>query len=310
MAAPLRYGGETRGLLLLVNDEVYDESHFRLFNAIAKQVTLALNNSDLYEIQANYALHLEDMVAERTVELQSAQQMLVRSEKLASIGRLSASIAHEINNPLFPLKINLEDMLEDIEDGQAIRTEDVQRTLESVERIRRIVNRLLEFTGKRQSEGADAQPLDLNNVLQSILTLNTKFFEQEGLSIETTLTPLPQIHGNKDQLEQVFMNLVLNAKAAMDSGGILRVSTSHDETHVMVKMVDDGHGIPEDMVENIFEPFVSTRPDGTGLGLFISFGIVQNHNGQILVDSTVDAGTTFTIKLPISSSPEPTPPLN
>ncbi|MDX1995808.1 MAG: response regulator [bacterium] len=301
MVTPLQYAGSTYGLLMMVNDQPYDESHLRLFKGISRQATLALRNAELYAIQANYAMHLEDMVAERTRELQSAQQMLIRAEKLASVGRLAASIAHEINNPLMPIQINLEHMMEDIRDGYAIDAEAIERTLESVGRIRRIVNRLLEFTGKRQMGSSDLQPFDLNKLIENIISLNLKFFEQEGMKIKPTLNPLPQVYGNKDQLEQVLMNLTLNAKAAMTKGGILEIRTHSEAQEVVVEVKDTGCGISPDMIDTIFEPFVSTKEEGTGLGLFISFGIIQNHNGSINVQSEVGKGTTFTLRLPVSS---------
>lgn len=302
MIAPLQYAGSTLGALIIVHDQAYDENHLRLFNGIGKQATLALRNAELYAIQANYAQHLEDMVAERTAELQSAQQMLIRSEKLASVGRLAASVAHEINNPLLPIQINLEHMLEDIRFGDPINAEDIERTLESVERIRGIVNRLLEFTGKRQTNGTDLQPLDLNKLVDNIASLNAKFFAQEGMKIVTDLTPLPPIYGNKDQLEQVLMNLALNAKAAMTKGGTLHIQTTRENGSVVVRVKDNGCGIPKDLIDNIFEPFVSTKEEGTGLGLFISYGIIQHHNGSIQVESEIGEGTTFTLRLPAHST--------
>lgn len=307
LVVPMLYGGKIHGLILIVNNEPYDENHLRLFTGISKQATLALRNAELYEIQANYALHLEDMVASRTAELQSAQQMLIRSEKLASVGRLAASIAHEINNPLLPIQINLEHMLEDLEFGDKIHAEDIKKTQESVERIRRIVNRLLEFTGKRQIGETTLQTLDVNALIESVMSLNRKFFQQEGLSIETELTPLPPISGNKDQLEQVLMNLALNAKAAMTKGGKLKVKTSSLADEIVIEMQDTGHGIPHDMLDRIFEPFVSTKEEGTGLGLFISHGIIENHNGSIQVESEPGKGSNFIVRLPVSTKQEDAP---
>ncbi|NJL57234.1 hypothetical protein HC928_20410 [bacterium] len=300
MSTLLQYGDEKHGLLVVVRQApLYDENHLQLFSGIGKQATLALQNARLYQILQDHANDLEDRVAARTRELESAQQMLIRSEKLASVGRLAASIAHEINNPLLPIRINLEHMREDLElDGQ-IDKEDIERTQESVERISRIVSRLLEFTGKRQKDNTTLQPLDINTMLESVISLNRKFFQQENIALDTHFEELPLIQGNKDQLEQVFMNLMLNAKAAMEAGGRLEIKTHMTGGEVFISMVDTGHGIPEDMIESIFEPFVSTKEEGTGLGLFISFGIVQNHNGVIEVASRVGEGTTFTIRLPV-----------
>ncbi len=301
MMIPLQYGGKTHGLIMIMrSDASYGLSHLRLFSGVGKQATLAIQNAELYEVQQNYAMHLQEMVNARTAELESAQHMLIRSEKLASVGRLAASIAHEINNPLLPIRINLEHMREDLQTDGRIEVEDIERTQDSVERISRIVSRLLQFTGKRQQDRSTLQTLDVNNMLESIMTLNHKFFEQEDIALIATLREAPLIHGNKDQLEQVFMNLMLNAKAAMDRGGKLEIRTSSLNNEVIVELIDTGHGIPEDMIESIFEPFVSTKEEGTGLGLFISFDIVQNHNGVLEVSSEVGKGTTFTVRLPAS----------
>jgi signal transduction histidine kinase/CheY-like chemotaxis protein len=304
VAVPLNHGGNLLGMLMLVSqDAPYDENHLRLFIGIGRQAALTLRNAQLYEIQANYAAHLEDMVEAKTAELHSAQQMLIRAEKLASIGHLAASIAHEINNPLQPIRINLEDMLEDIQNNAPIDIRAVKTTQESVERIRRIVSQLLEFAGKRNSADSELQLLDVSQLIESVISLNRKFFEKEGMHIGAELAPSLSILGNKDQLEQVFMNLTLNAKAAMNSGGSLLISTHILNKEAIIDFTDTGSGIPADQINKIFDPFFSTKPNGTGLGLFVSYGIIQGHHGTIAVESKVGHGTTFTIHLPVHTQP-------
>jgi signal transduction histidine kinase len=312
MAVPLNHGDSFLGMLMLgVQAMDYDENHLRLFAGIGRQAALALRNAQLYEIQANYALHLEDMVEAKTTELHSAQQMLIRAEKLASIGHLAASIAHEINNPLQPIRINLEDMLEDIQSGAPIDVRAIKSTQESVERIRRIVSQLLEFAGKRHTASAEVEILDVSQLIEGIINLNRKFFEKEGLKIIVDLTPSLSVVGNKDQLEQVFMNLALNAKAAMETGGVLNIRAWAEQGEIVIQFVDNGNGIPEDQINKIFDPFFSTKPNGTGLGLFVSYGIIQGHHGSIQVASKSGKGATFTIRLPIhEKSDNPTAEFN
>ncbi len=302
MAVPLQHGDRLLGVLLVAGDTVvYDENHMGLFKGIGRQAALALRNAELYEIQANYALHLEDMVAARTNELQSAQQMLVRSEKLASIGHLAASIAHEINNPLQPIRIHLEHMIEDVRDNQPLDLRAITSIQESIERITRIVSQLLEFAGRR-SPTEVVRFLDLRKTLETVINLNLRLFEQDGFLIKSEITDLPPIYGSKDQLEQVFMNLALNAHAAMEHGTLtIRAWAARDE--VVIQFQDTGSGIPPEQINNIFDPFFSTKPNGTGLGLFVSYSIIQNHHGTITVESTVNAGTTFTVRLPIDAQP-------
>lgn len=302
IATPMRYAdtGVVQAILLIAGQKAYDSHHLQLLEGIGRQANLALRNAELYEIQEKYALHLKDMVDERTRELQSTQRMLIRSEKLASVGRLAASIAHEINNPLMPIKILLDDMLEDIQSGIPADAYAIEKTLESVERIRRVVDKLLEFTGKSPSKQQDSQQLDANRIIQNVSDLVRKTFEQEGKTITTELGEIPLIYGDKDGLEQVFMNMALNACEAMTKGGTLHIISALKDDHIVVTFSDTGCGIPHDIIETIFEPFFSTKDDGNGLGLFVSYGIIQNHQGNIEVTSEVDKGTTFSVSLPLT----------
>jgi signal transduction histidine kinase/DNA-binding NarL/FixJ family response regulator len=301
IAVPLQHGGKLLGMLMLastINNLNYDENHLRLFEGIGRQAALALRNAELYEIQIKYSSQLEVMVEAKTAELKSAQEMLIRSEKLASIGELAASIAHEINNPLQPIRINLGDMLEDIQNNIPIDIRAIQITQESVERIRRIVNQLLDFAGKRSNSSLEMELVDIRKIIETVVSLNRKFFEKEGMQIKLNIpTELPT-YGNKDQLEQVFMNLVLNAQAAMERGGILDIKGWISKDEIITQFTDSGCGIPHEQINKIFDPFFSTKVNGTGLGLFVSYGIIQNHNGIIEVDSKLNVGTTFTIRLP------------
>ncbi len=303
MVVLLKHGANLLGILLVASEEpaAYDENHFHLFKGIGRQAALALRNAELYEILADHAEHLEDTVAARTSELQSAQQLLIRSEKLASIGHLAASIAHEINNPLQPIRIHLEHILEDIQSQAPIDIMAVENIQQSIERITRIVSQLLEFAGKRTTS-SDADFIDLKRTLEGVINLNRKLFEQKGIELVAHISPLPAFYGSKDQLEQVFMNLALNAQAAMQTGGKLEISAFIRDEQIIVQFADTGHGIPPDQINKIFDPFFSTKENGTGLGLFVSYGIIQNHQGTIEVESKVNVGTTFTIQLPVDVS--------
>ncbi len=302
MAVPMVHGGAVTGMLMLMTNEIlYDDNHLRLFAGIGHQTALALRNAELYEIQADYAQGLEAMVEAKTHELHSAQQMLIRAEKLASIGHLAASIAHEINNPLQPIRINLEDMLEDIQNNAPIDIRAIKTTQESVERIRRIVSQLLEFAGKRSNTSTELQFLDVSRVIEGVVTLNRKFFEKENMKISVELIPSLMTYGSKDQLEQVYMNLILNARAAMQPGGHLEIKSWSEGDKIVTTFVDTGCGIPPEQIDKIFDPFFSTKPGGTGLGLFVSYGIIESHHGMVKVESVVGRGTTFTIYLPANN---------
>jgi signal transduction histidine kinase/DNA-binding response OmpR family regulator len=302
ISVSLQHGEAVFGILAVFSQsKAYDQSQLRLLSGMGRQAALSLHNAELYAIQMNYALHLEDMVAARTAELQSAQQMLIRSEKLASIGQLASSIAHEINNPLLPIRLTLESLIEDVRDNAPIDVHGINIIQESVERITRIVHQLLDFTGKR-SQGTELLPQDIRQILETIRGLVRKSFEKDGMSLELDIPELPPVYGSKDQLEQVFMNLVINAQAAMNAGGKLKISARVQNGDVVIKFADTGTGIEPENIDKIFDPFFSTKPTGTGLGLFVTYGIVEGHHGKIEVDSKVGKGTTFTIRLPTTQT--------
>lgn len=299
IAAKLIHGNQLHAVIILANRSKYTPSNVRLFEGIARQATLALRNAESYEIKVNYAEMLEKTVAERTEELRSAQQLLIRSEKLASVGRLAAGIAHEINNPLQPILINLELLAEDIHANQPINPRDIEDTLISAQRISRIVERLLQFTRKRTDETPPMEIVKLHEVVDSVLTLSQKSLQRDNVSFTLNFDQDVSIYGNRDQLEQVVLNLLLNARAAILSGGNVSISIFTEEDKAILLVEDNGSGIPHDLLEQIFEPFVTTKETGTGLGLFISHEIMENHSGTISVESEEGVGSKFKLAFPL-----------
>ncbi|MFN8377255.1 MAG: response regulator [Anaerolineae bacterium] len=302
MLAPMVYRDSPVGFLLVVGqNEPYRAEQQRLLEGVAQQAALALVNAQLYDILADYAQNLESMVEARTNELQSAQQLLIRSEKLSSIGRLAASIAHEINNPLMPIRNLLETIVEDL-DAQNVEYDHQAVTIiqDSLERIRGIVSRMLEFS-RDQKPGMEW--LDVSRVLETVIALNRKSFEHDRMRIDTEVEHMPTIFGSPDQLQQVFMNIVLNAHAAMSAGGRLVIRTRALEGWILVEFEDNGVGVAPEHFDQIFEPFFSTKPTGTGLGLFVSHNIVQAHQGVIEVRNNETGGATFTVRLPRTNEP-------
>ena len=298
VAVALSHSNQIHGIIVLTSTLPYLDEDIRLLDGIARQTTLALRNAELFQIKVNYAEHLEAMVDARTTELRDAQQLLVRAEKLASVGRLAAGIAHEINNPLQPILINLEHMTEDVQSGAPIFIEDIQETLNSAKRIKRIVEQLLQFTRRRSGATPDMDAVQVYSVIDDVIGLTKKYMQQSNVKIVTKLEQDALVYGSRDQLEQVFLNMVLNARNAMPNGGVLNIYAVVEGNELVVKFSDNGSGIASDAIEKIFEPFFSTH-SGSGLGLFISYEIVQNHNGSIDVKSTVGKGTEFTIRFPI-----------
>lgn len=233
-------------------------------------------------------------------KLQETHLQLVSSEKMASLGKLAAGIAHEINNPLGGILIYASLMMEDLPEDDPKRA-DLARIVQEAGRCKEIVKSLLEFA--RQTE-PKKEPTDINRAIQDGLffLVNQALFH--NIRIIKELDPsLPLVHGNASQLKQVFMNIIVNAAEAMHGNGTLTIKTSFssDENKVTIEFTDTGEGIPEENLSRIFDPFFTTKDvgKGTGLGLATSFGIIEEHGGRINVKSKVGEGATFSIELPV-----------
>lgn len=302
MIAVVHHGTDVQANTLVAStDERYHAHELQLLEGIGQQAVLALDDAQLHELMARQNRELEETVRERSADLESARNMMIRSEKLVTIGHLAAGLAHEINNPLQPIRILLDDMLEDLRAGEVPDPGDVLRIQESIDRITRTVGQVLGFT-RRDGEDSVFTRLDLTEVLAAVVQLNRKLFEQEGVHLKMEVPSLPAICGNRDQLEQVFMNLFLNALAAMSAGDTLTLVARLHADHVEVLVRDTGHGIAPEHLKGIFEPYFTTRKEGRGLGLFISYSIVQMHRGSIEVESAPGQGATFVVKLPLADS--------
>jgi len=239
-------------------------------------------------------------------KLQETHVQLVSSEKMASLGKLAAGIAHEINNPLGGILIYSSLMIEDLKEEDPKRG-DLARIVQEAGRCKEIVKSLLEFA--RQTE-PKMEPTDINRAITDGLF----FLENQALfhniRIIKKLDPfLPFAKGNAGQLKQVFMNIIVNAAEAIHGSGTLTITTSPapNRKSVLVEFTDTGEGIPEENLTRIFDPFFTTKDvgKGTGLGLATSYGIVEEHGGKIRVKSKVGEGTTFTIELPTFPETQP-----
>ncbi len=248
---------------------------------------------------------LEQKVKERTEELATMQNTLVQSQRLASLGKLAAGIAHEINNPLGGILVLSSLVLEDLKEDNPHR-ENIQEVIKQTMRCRDIVKGLLQFS--RQEEGK-TEYLKINNVLNSTLSLIEKQALFHNIEVVKHFDPeLPDILGDNSQLQQLFMNVIMNAAQAMKEIGTLTLNTYHDEKNdmVVIEISDTGCGISEELIDRIFDPFFTTKEvgEGTGLGLAIAYGIVTKHHGRMTVKSKVNEGSTFTIKIPAVESSE------
>lgn len=234
-------------------------------------------------------------------ELEKTQVQLLQAEKMASLGELAAGVAHQINNPLGGITLFAKLMLEDYDLEEAIRN-DLQRILKDAERCRDTVKELLEFA--RQTRHI-MQPHDINQAISRTLFLleNQSLFHNIEIG-KLFGDKLPPVQADIQQLNHLFMNIILNAAQAMEGKGKLTINTSQVASgqDVCVEISDSGPGIPEDILPRIFEPFFTTKEEGkgTGLGLSLAYGIVKSHRGQITARNKPDGGAVFTITFPIA----------
>jgi signal transduction histidine kinase len=221
---------------------------------------------------------------------------------MASLGKLAAGVAHQLNNPLGGIMLYSRLIQEECELSDQANG-DLTRILRDAERCRDTVKELLVFARQTRQE---KQYHDINKSLTRTLFLLEKQVLFQNIQIETRLdAELPQVYGDIQQLNHVFMNIILNAAQAMDGKGKLSISSvlSSDQQNVIIEFADTGPGIPEDVLPHVFEPFFTTKDEGkgTGLGLSLAYGIVESHQGKITARNNPDHGSIFTIELPINS---------
>jgi signal transduction histidine kinase len=253
--------------------------------ALARHAALAIENAQSFEREQK-----------AHAELRLAQKRLLQSEKLAAIGQMAAGIAHELNTPLTYIMGNLE-LMQRSHDAQSPQQEMLSSIGRGAERISNLVQRLLAFSRPAKEQHV---PLDVNDAIERALELCHYHLLKGRVSLEKRLGQhLPQVLGSPSQLEMALINLVVNAVQAMDGDGTLTVSSSSRGREVEVAIADTGHGIPEAIRATLFEPFVTTKPEGkgTGLGLSTVLMVIERHRGRVDFTSS-GAGTTFRITLP------------
>jgi two-component system NtrC family sensor kinase len=246
-----------------------------------------------------WATAMEIRVEERTREIKKMQSVLVRSEKLASLGELVAGIAHELNNPLTGIMIHASLLASDPRLDQTLK-EDCQTVIHESERCSKIVKELLDFSRASEPQKAMQQ---INRIIDRVTFLIEHNVDFKAVKIIKDLAPdLPEILIDAFQIEQVIVNMMINAGQAMPEGGtlVIKTGTRASGKQIFVSIEDTGCGIPEENLDKLFDPFFSTKgPKGTGLGLSVSYGIIQSHGGEIEVESTLGSGTKFTFTLPV-----------
>jgi len=259
-----------------------------MFFVLARQAVVAMENASLYADLRNYVRRVED-----------SQQALLRAEKMAAAGRLTASIAHEVNNPLQSVQNCLH--LASREDMPADkRKEYFGLAQKELDRLMKTMQRMLDFY---RPGAARIEKVDVLELLQHVLSLTSQQLGQRHIEVQTDLPELlPEIYAVSSQIQQIFFNLILNSLDAMSAGGTLMIRARELENGVEITFQDTGPGIPENRRNNIFEPFFSTKEGGTGLGLTVSYNIVTAHGGTLDLVNGSEPGACFRIFLPMGDN--------
>ena len=276
---------------------------------ISKFIEISRDITERKKEEEEITRRLEQMVEERTLQLKETHAKLLHQDKMASLGKLSASVVHEINNPIAGI-LNLIMLIKRIIEEGALNKKELDRFSQylnlmetETRRTSRIVSNLLAFS--RQSK-LELKRVDLNRLLEKTLFLNANQLKISGVKVEKKLDPdLPRLTGSEDQLQQVFMNLISNAAEAinMNGGGTLSIETGHSlkEGAAIIRVIDEGVGISQENLSRLFEPFFTTKKKGkgVGLGLSVAYGIIKEHGGSIHVETEMGKGTIFKVELPL-----------
>ncbi|MFH1191814.1 MAG: ATP-binding protein [Candidatus Omnitrophota bacterium] len=270
------------------------ETELELLTKAGAAIPVKLTVDQFLDVNGNLTGYI--FIAKDIAETKKLECQIFQSEKLAALGQLSVGLAHEINNPLFVISGRLE-MLKQTKLSQKLK-ETVDLVDSQLSRIRKLVDRILKFARKTN---LTLEPININEIIELVLPLaqyNKLPFVK--IKIEKYLEKnMPGIMADADQLQEVFLNLIINAYDAMPKGGVIKIATHNFKNlYAQIQISDTGIGIPAASFKSIFTPFFSTKGQSTGLGLSICQNIIKNYNGSIDLESQVGQGTTFTIKLP------------
>jgi len=283
--------GET-GLVFMAGRDIgkpgFQLIDLELFGLLARQADVAFENAHLYgELRENVR------------QIEESQRALIQAEKMAAVGRLTASIAHEVNNPLQAVRncFHLAGRKE-LADGER---ENYQKLAEEeLDRLMNTVQRMLDFY---RPGAVDRKPTDIAELLERVLSLLEKQLSDREIKVHTRIeNDLPSLNVVSNQIQQVFFNLIINSMEAMGRKGNLSIIAGKNQENVEISFIDDGPGVPKHLRDKIFEPFVSLSEEGTGLGLSVSYGIITAHGGSLELESKNGKGACFKVVIPIKEA--------
>ena len=290
---PLNYKGALIGTLTVIDEKPgrkFSGEDIHLLELLAAQISISIRNARLFQ-----------ELGDRIKAQRAAEGKIVEAARLAAIGELAASIAHELNNPLTTINGFSELLLEEFPEGTRQR-ENMELVLSEARRARDVVRRLLDFSRREEDL---MRPVNLTEIVSEVLALTQPLATIHSVEIRfEAWDELPLVYGDQSKLRQVVQNLVTNAIQAMPEGGVLQIQTGLEDgaaPRAAISFRDTGVGIPVAYRSRVFEPFFTTKPigSGTGLGLSISLNIISEHGGEIRVESEEGAGSCFTMMLPV-----------
>lgn len=282
---PLTIGNDAFGIMRIYFSQVrhFNEDELNFIVAIAEQCSCAMGKARLIESH----------------ELKY-NQLVLQTEKLSSLGRMAAGIAHEINNPLAGVLLYSSNMAKKVDPDSQLK-EGLDIIIQETIRCRKIIQELLDFSRGREPQ---KQLFNINEIIDKSLAILENEFHINMIEIKKNLVDdIEDIMVDSNQMEQVFVNLLINAVQAMPGGGVIWINSCLNSQHDMliVEIKDNGPGVSAAEIDKIFEPFFSSKPKGTGLGLSVSYGIVHNHHGRLRVESNEGNGASFFVELPFTN---------
>ncbi|MBI2252008.1 MAG: response regulator [Armatimonadetes bacterium] len=302
---PLKARNKVVGVINLAkkaDGTTFSENDLQFLMALLNHIAFAVENAKLLDETKHYATNLEDIVKKKTTELEKAQQKIIQGEKLSALGELVAGVAHELNNPLTAI-VGYTRLLLDSDSSLEIK-EDLDRIFKESSRCIKIVNNLLTFAKMHKQEKREI--VSINQLLEETISLRLSQLKAENIKIIKEFdSALPNTLADSIQLQQVFLNIINNARDALKDyrgDGKITVKTERIDGQIKIQFIDDGPGITSEDLNRIFDPFfTSKKAKGTGLGLSISYGIITKHEGRIYVNSAPGEGADFIIELPVKT---------
>jgi len=293
LSVPLRVSNQIVGVLDIQSPETnaFHDSDIQVLETLSDQIAVAIENARLYQT-----------VQQELVERKRMEQQIMRTERLAAMGNLAATLAHEIKNPLQAIQSYLELVMDfTLEMGE--REEYLNLCSQEVDRLTQITERVLNLA--RSSDNAKPVPVAIHGLVERALALVKIPIEKNSIQVTASCPPdLPLVQAVPDQIIQVLLNILVNATEALSNGGNIHINAFLDGSMVALTVSDDGPVIPHEYVDRLFEPYFTTKPDSTGLGLYICHHILTQNGGSISVANTgAEHGVTFTVRLPIAPEP-------